>query len=332
MKLQSENKIYDLIILGAGPVGLYASFLAGYFKLDVLCLERDETVGGQASKLYPFKMVHDFPGQQEIKATDLVEKLHAQATQFNNVQIKTNVQIISYFINEQNIIVLVDADGENYYCNHVLFTIGLGAFEPIKLDNSQIDQEDDLDKKVFYSHDSNGDYNNKRIVIFGGGDSAVEYAYQIKRDFPTANITLVHRGEKLRAIVHTYDQLVEANINVMLNTNLVKINANFCVLNQQENIYEHEYDYALVQFGLKSLGSNVHQWTDFKKEKMKFVVDNYYQTSVQNFFAAGTCCYNSNKIDMIATGISEATVAINYIYTTLNTDASKLSFYTLKNS
>lgn len=323
--MKTEKQVHDLIIIGAGPIGLYATFLAGYFKMDTLCLERDHNLGGQAMKLYPFKTIIDFPGYVEIKASDLIHNLYNQATQFDNTKILTNVQIESYQVND-NLITLTDGNGGKYFTKYVLFTVGPGAFEPIKLDDS-ITKDITIDN-VFYHHDNNYDATNKQVVIFGGGDSAVEYAHQIKTKFPTSKVNLVHRGEKLRAIIHDENELIESGVNLHLESELVAIDNDFYTIKNKEKMMSFPYDYGLVQFGLKSLGSPIHQWSSFNKHKLKFIVNEHCETSVPNFFAAGNCCYNPNKIDMIASGISEATLAINYIYTQMSDNNH--SFYSLK--
>lgn len=319
------DKEYDLVIIGAGPVGLYATFLAGYFRLETLCIELDEFVGGQATKLYPNKKVHDFPGQLEITADELVQTLYRQATQFNNVQLQTRTKIVNYRKTDDDKIILYDDQNNTYITKNVLFTVGLGAFEPVKLNEDVLKGEN---ININYQHQKDKNYSGEKIVILGGGDSAVEYAYQIKDKYPEAIVTLIHRNEKLKAIVHSYDELIKSNINVFLNANVESISETEVMVKSPEHNMVCPYSYILVQYGLKSLGSDVHTWPEFVKNKNKFVVNNHYETSISHFFAAGNCCYNPNKIDMIVTGVSEATIAINYIYAQQKKDVNKTPFYT----
>lgn len=320
-----SNKEYDLVIIGAGPVGLYAAFLAGYFRLETLCLELDEFVGGQASKLYPNKKVHDFPGQLEITADELVQTMYRQAIQFNNVKLQTKTKIVKYAKTNDDKIILYDDQDNEYITKNVLFTVGLGAFEPVKVTDEVLKSKN---LNINYHHKKDSNYNGKKIIILGGGDSAVEYAYQIKDKYPEAIVTLIHRNEKLRAIVHSHDELIKSNINVVLNASIHSIDVNEITINESEQLITYSYDYILVQYGLKSLGSNIHSWPEFIKNKNKFIVNDHYETSLSNFFAAGNCCFNPNKIDMIITGVAEATIAINYIYTNQKKDVNKTPFYT----
>lgn len=319
------DKEYDLVIIGAGPVGLYAAFLAGYFRLETLCVELDEFVGGQASKLYPNKKVHDFPGQLEITADELVQTLYHQATQFNNVKIQTKTKIVSYAKTNDEKIILYDDKDNKYVTNNVLFTVGLGAFEPVRLSDDLLKSQN---INIHYQHQKDQDYSDEKIVILGGGDSAVEYAYQIKDKYPKSTVTLIHRNDKLRAIVHSYDELIKTNINVFLSANVESISETEVMIQLPDRSITCPYNYILVQYGLKSLGSHIHTWPEFIKHKNKFVVNDHYETSLSNFFAAGNCCFNPNKIDMIISGVAEATIAINYIYTNQKKDVNKTPFYT----
>lgn len=307
-----ENKKYDLIVIGGGPVGLYATFLAGLLQLQTICLEIDESLGGQATKLYPFKKIHDYPGHLEIKATDLIDILIKQATSSEFSSVKTKINIVNYELKD-DFVILYDQNNNEYHTKNVLLTVGPGGFEPMKLNEEIID---DLSKpNIFYTHDNTKDLTNKNILILGGGDSAVDYACQFKMQFKNCNVTLIHRGEKLRSIVKTIDDLKNANVNVILNANLIKIEKNKCQIELPENQIKFiDFDYALVQYGLKPLGSNVHKWNEFKKEKNKFVVNELQQTSIKHFYAAGNCCYNSSKIDLITIGMGEAAIIINNIY------------------
>lgn len=305
------HKMYDLVVIGGGPVGLYATFLAGLLQLETICLEIDETLGGQATKLYPFKKIHDYPGHLEIKATDLMDIFTKQAINNEYTKIQTKTNIIRYEV-KNNIVILYDQNNNEYHAKNVLLTVGPGGFEPMKLTN---DMYDEISKpNIFYTHDITKDLTNKNVVVLGGGDSATDYACQFKEQFPNCNVTLIHRGDKLRSIVRTLDDLKQANVNVILDAQLVNIQNNKCVIEKDSNIISIPFDYSLVQYGLKPLGSNVHKWEEFLKNKNKFVVNELQQTSVNYFYAAGNCCYNPSKVDLITIGMGEAAIIINKIY------------------
>ncbi|MDE5651650.1 MAG: NAD(P)/FAD-dependent oxidoreductase, partial [Ureaplasma sp.] len=305
-----DSKIYDLIVIGAGPVGLYATFWAKYLKLDVLCIEKDEFVGGQVTKLYPSKMIHDFPTHKNIQAKKVIDLLEDQV---GKELIKNKINIIQYEKIDDETIKLIGENGEKYYTKNILFTIGPGSFEFIKIDESQlIDVEEDLIDYTFKLHKLT--HKNLKTIIFGGGDSALDYAYELKMRYEMDSVTLVHRGEKMRGISHTIEELDNIGVKILLNTQIKNINKNNCCLIQNENEISLQYDLILVQFGVKSIWSEVHNWIEFEKKNNRFVVDRYQKTNIENFYASGNCCYNDFKIDAIMSGISEATIAINHIH------------------
>lgn len=309
----TNTKIYDVIILGAGPVGLYASFMAGYLKLKNLCLEMDDFVGGQPFKLYPNKYIYDFPGYPKIKAGTLIDNLKDQIKNYEEYSsLKTGVRIIGYEIDEDNIICLVDNNYNRYYAKNVLLTIGMGAFEPMKLENFP---ESHHHHKVRYCLEPDTTYENKHVLVLGGGDSALDYAYHIKNN-TNATVTIAHRKDTFRANGLSKEELASLGINLLLNVSLNQWTDTRCTFvdNNDDSVVHHvDYDILLIQYGLKNLGSIIHTWSEFNKEKNKFIVNDCFETNIAGFYAAGSCIYKPNRINMIITGIGEATIVLNEI-------------------
>ena len=316
-----QNKVYELIIIGAGPVGLAATFLANYLKIDCLCLERDSFIGGQVAKLYPHKNIYDYPGFPVIRGDQLISNFSEQLKYYNN-PLLLSINIIRYEIKDE-IIFIFDDKGNVFKTKYVLFTIGPGAFEIIKLTNEQVDFY--ALEKILYTFDNNLKFDNKRVLVFGGGDSATDYAMHIKSKFLDSDVTLIHRGEKLKSIANSELDLINKGINVLLNTNLIKIDHHKCLLlnSVTNNNLIKEFDYVLVQFGVRCIGSNIHEWKEFECNNKRFVVNNFYETNIKNFYAAGNCTFSEYKVDMILTGISEATIAINKIFKLLDKKITK---------
>lgn len=118
----------------------------------------------------------------------------------------------------------------------------------------------------------------------------------------------------MKGISHTIDELNNIGVKLFLNTQIKNINKDHCYLIQDEKDIKLEYDFILVQFGVKSIWSEVHNWVEFEKKNNRFLVDRYQETSIKNFYAAGNCSYSDFKIDAIVSGIAEATIAINHIH------------------
>lgn len=315
--LNENKKIYDVIVLGAGPVGLYATFLAGYLKLNCLCLEADEIVGGQPLKVYPNKYIYDFPGYQKILASNLINTLKTQAEQYPEYSsIQTKVKIIGYEQNEaEDYVVLIDENANHYYAKKVILSVGIGAFEPVKLTDFS---ESLSSKKVRYCLESEQEYTDKNILILGGGDAALDYALHIKKFANPKTLSLVHRKDKFRADGLGLEDLENAGIKVYLSTNLANWTENYCLFkDQNEQEIKIDYDLLLVQYGLKSLGSSVHNFSEFEKKANKFIVNKDFETNVKNFYAIGNCAYYETRINLILTGMSEATIILQSLKKTL---------------
>lgn len=306
------NKIYDVIVIGGGPVGLYATFIAGYLKLNCLCLEADIILGGQPNKVYPNKYIYDFPGHEKISGSQLTNVLLKQVKRYEQyTQILTGIKIISYEIEKEGNICLIDDQLNRYLAKNVILTVGIGAFEPMKLENFV---ESHNHQKVRYCLESDETYNDKNVLILGGGDAAVDYAYHIKTHGKSKSVTIAHRRDSFRADGLSKEDLEKVGVEVLMSTTLVNWTEDYCLFNSLENEnLKLEYDILLIQYGLKNLGSVIHTWSDFKKEKNKFIVDNNFETNVKGFYAAGSCIYRPERINMIITGMSEVTLIINHI-------------------
>lgn len=304
-------KIYDILIIGAGPVGLYSTFLAGYMKLSCLCIELDEYVGGQPYKIYPSKYIYDFPGYEAISGKDLIDKLYTQTKKYHEyVSIKTNTKIISYkYLESEECFELIDSNNNLYKSKYILITSGNGSLKTNKLDENIINEHLD----VHYVLKNLDLYHNKNIAILGAGDSAIDYSIHIKKNCKNANIHLIHHRNEISSKTQTIDDLINNNINLYLNHHIHKITKNHIHLKNGNKDILLEIDSILVQYGQKiDLSSNI--FTDLEMINNKFkVFSEFYQSSNKNIYIAGTCVYNPTRINMIITGIGEATIALNHI-------------------
>ncbi|MDE6473419.1 MAG: NAD(P)/FAD-dependent oxidoreductase [Ureaplasma sp.] len=304
--------VYDLIIIGAGPVGLHAAFLSGYMKLKTLCIEIDKEIGGQPAKIYPKKEIYDFPGFNSITGEELTNKLFSQISNFSDyVNIQTDTEIIDYKI-ENDIVNLIDNKNNIYQTKYVLFTNNLGGYFPRKIDFDNFK----TNIEISYYLQSIKEYKNKNIVVMGGGDSAVDYAIFIKKHFKAKKVYLLHYRDELTTKTKSVDQIKKANVELLLNYKILEINQNQIIIENNENqqsLTLNNIDNILVQYGVEFKQTKVNTWEGFEKINNKFVVNNFYQTNNNKFFAAGNCTYNPDKINMIIVGISEATIAINKI-------------------
>lgn len=305
-----EKNIYDIIVIGAGPTGLFSTFYASYLKLKTICIELSENIGGQLTNLYPNKFIYDFPGYQKIKANDLIDKLKNQILSLKSEIItKTSINNFKY-LNDEECFELYDQNNNVYYAKFVIITIGVGSFTPNKISNFPDSYEHE---KVHYFLKNNCNYQDKNILVLGGGNSAVDIAEQLVTQY-NSNVNLIHHRDELKANSFTQDELISKGINIHLETELVSWNPNSCIFkNQKNDSLELFYDFIIVQYGIQSLHSPIHDWTDLQIDAKKIIVDSNYETSIKNIFAAGDCIKMDKRINSIITGISEATIIINNI-------------------
>ncbi|MDE5599957.1 MAG: NAD(P)/FAD-dependent oxidoreductase, partial [Ureaplasma sp.] len=241
--------IYDLIVIGAGPVGLYSSFLSGYMKLKTLCIEIDKEVGGQPAKIYPKKEIYDFPCFNVITGQELIDKLFLQTKEFSEyVEIKTNTEITNYYI-QDDIVVLKDISNNEYKTKYVLFTNNLGGYFPKKIDLDT----NNTDIQISYCLQEKNEYENKNVVILGGGDAAVDYAIYIKKTFSPKQVYLIHHRDELSTKTKTVNQIKDCGISLLLNNKLNQVNKNSINIINVENNEEktlNNIDKILVQYGV----------------------------------------------------------------------------------
>lgn len=310
-----DKKIYDMIVVGAGPTGLFSTFYASYMKLKCLCVELSNNVGGQLINLYPNKYIYDFPGHSKIKAIDLVDVLKKQINMHNG-EILLNTSIVQYsYLENEKYFTLYDQNNNKYYAKNIVITIGIGSFEPNKIEEFP---ESHNHEKVQYFLNSNCNYLGKNIIIFGGGNSAADIAHQLKTEH-NANVQIIHHRDELRANSFSIDELQLMNINVNLNTKIIDWNPQYCkFINNLNHEFTLFYDYIIVQYGLKPLFSPIHNWDNLLVKNKKIVVNHNYETNIKNIYAAGDCIYSNDRVNSIVSGIAEATIIINKIKNNLN--------------
>ncbi|WEK82919.1 MAG: NAD(P)/FAD-dependent oxidoreductase [Mycoplasma sp.] len=305
-----QKPVFDVLVIGAGPVGIYGAYLAKEKGLNVLLIEATETLGGQPLNLYPVKDIHDYPGFVNIKSMDLVKKL---VEQLNHLKVEYKLKTtLKSFSHENNVFNCVLSDNTEIVSNNIIVAIGNGAFAPNLLDIPGAKDN----KNIHYLVTSYEQYQNKSVVILGGGDSAVDWANNISTN-TNAKVTIVHRRTEFRANGVNVEQLTKNKVNIILNCDCVEIkNDNELVLlnkttNQNQTI---KFDYLIVQYGQK-LEFTLPSWTKAIKinQANKILVDQNNQTNIKNIYAVGNIVGYVNRPNMTITGHGECANAINDI-------------------
>ncbi len=300
----------DVLIIGAGPIGLFAGFYAGMRNMDSIIVDQLEMVGGQLSALYPEKEIYDIAGFPEIKARDLISNLSNQLKRFEDKnKILLNTQILNITKKNDDTFEVESTNGI-IFTKSIIIAGGNGGFSPRKLG---LENEDSLNIDYFIKDKK--EYEGKDIAIFGGGDSAVDFSLMLEG---IANeINIIHRRDKFRAHDHSVDLLKESSVN---------IHTPFTPKSAQKigDKYELEItspdgdriilvDKIICNFGFISKLGPIENF-GIKIEKNKIIVNSKQETNIEGIYAIGDICYYEGKTNLIITGFGESPIAINQAY------------------
>ncbi len=302
----------DVLIVGAGPVGLFAVFELGQLGIKSCVVDCLDEIGGQCIALYPEKPIYDIPAYPEIKAEELIINLKNQIKPFRpNFFLNQKVEKISEEIGSFNI-----TTSKNNIINAkcILIAAGNGSFGPNRPPIENIEKFEN--KSIFYHIKKKSMFENKIIAIAGGGDSAVDWALEL---LSTAKkIFFIHRREKLRAApsnVKKLRKLVGQKLELVIPFQLDSIIGENGVIDKlilkdlDDKKKKIEIDYFLPFFGLSTELGPIKEW-ELQMEKNILKVDqSTCKTSTEGIYAIGDICTYPGKLKLILTGFSEAAIA-----------------------
>jgi len=308
--LKEDQKIYDITIIGGGPVGLFTAFYGGMRQTSVKIIESLPQLGGQLSALYPEKYIYDVAGFPKIRAQELVDNLKEQMSMFDpTICLEQEVQNVEKI--EDGTFKLT-TNKEVHYTKTIIITAGNGAFQPRKLQLPEAEKYEGTNLHYFVN-DLN-QFAGKRVVICGGGDSAVDWALMLE---PIAEkVTVVHRREKFRAHEHSVESLKKSKAEILTPFVPEKLIGE----NQIEQIVLQEVkgdrtevldvDAVIVNFGFVSSLGPIKSW-GLEIEKNSILVNSKMETNIKGIYAAGDICTYDGKVKLIASGFGEAPTAVN---------------------
>ena len=331
----------DILIIGAGPVGLFTVFEAGLLGLNCTLIDNLDKPGGQCAELYPEKPIYDIPGVPFQTAQEHVDALLEQIKPFNyDLHLSERVDLIEEitFENESFWKVKTTEDKE-FISKNIFIAAGAGSFEPRRPPNIE-DPDKYLGKGVEYAVRSVDKYKNKNVVIFGGGDSALDWTVELSK--VAKLVTLVHRRDAFRGAQHTEEQmraLVQKGKVNLLTPYLINsiegddIVESITLKNFESNeIEDYEADELLFLFGLnKKLGPILDWDIDLNGKKIKVNTENY-QTNKDGIFAVGDINDYPGKLDLILSGFHETTLAVQEAYKRIHPGERVPFGYTTSNS
>ena len=314
----------DLLIVGAGPVGLFAVFEAGLLKMRCHLVDYLPQVGGQLSEIYPKKPIYDIPGYQSILAQELVENLIKQIEPFKpSYTLGERIETLEK--KAEGDFVLLTNLGTKIQAKAVIIAGGLGCFEPRKPDVVDLEKFEN-GKGVNYMILDPEKFKGSKMVIAGGGDSALDWTIFLS-DI-CSELTLVHRSESFRGApdsVNKVMQLAEkGKIKLLLNTNILSVSGNE-VLEKVEliNIKTQEKnsiktDYLIPLFGLSPKLGPIENWgLNLDKNAIEVNTEDY-STCVSGIYAIGDINTYKNKLKLILCGFHEAALMSHSVYKYIN--------------
>ncbi len=330
----SHPEIADVTVIGGGPSGLAAAYYAGHREASVRIVDTLPELGGQVMAMYPEKHIFDVAGFPKIKASTLVEQQVEQAMQFDpEVVLEEDCRTLEHIDAPDEpsgyLIKLSGASGREYVTRTVIVTAGHGAFEPRKLPVDDVDEWNG--RGLHYLVKRKADFVGKKVVIVGGGDSALDWTLGLQ-DVISHPLTLVHRRDRFRAMEHSVSQMRElaghGKVNLMVPCEVTQIHGNgsvnaVTITNSDDGSERVEECDALVTLlGFKSALGSIANWgIEFHSKKALAVDPTSMETSLRGVFAAGDVAGYDGKITLITIGMGEAAIAANRAITVFRPEA-----------
>lgn len=309
----------EVVIVGAGPVGLFAVFQCGMLKMRCHVVDALEAIGGQCSALYPEKPIYDIPAFPKIEALELIERLEEQAAPFHPI----------YHLGQQVVAVTRLADdrfqvetsaGTTILCRAVIVAAGAGAFGPNRPPLKHL--EDYEGRSVFYMVRRREDFRGKRLVIAGGGDSAVDWAVSLAE--VAASVQVIHRRDKFRAAPDMVERMqaltASGKIELVIPYQLSGLEGADGVLSavmvaDMAGVERRlEADVLLPFFGLAAKLGPIAEWgLDLDRQLIR-IDPMSCETNAPGIYAVGDVTSYPGKLKLILQGFSEAAMAAHHMY------------------
>lgn len=305
------DEIYDITILGGGPTGLFAAFYAGLRGASCKIVESLPALGGRLTAVYPEKYIYDVAGFPKVLARDLVENLVEQIKPYeptvvlSESALELNKTPEGFFS--------LQTDKQQHLSRSILICAGVGSYKPKKhaAPTAEMFEGNGLEYAVIEKEK----YRDKRVLIFGGGDSALDWANELVSI--AQSVTLIHRSDKFRAHADSIKKLSKTSARVILNAEAIEFKGNAIlesVVIQDSQTQEQtslECDSAIILFGFMSSLGKLREW-GLTIEDDCLLVNEKMETNIQGVYAAGDIVTYSSKLKLIVTGFSEAAIAVNF--------------------
>ena len=301
----------DVVIIGAGPVGLFAVHQLGIKGLKAVVIDNLDKAGGQCIELYPDKPIYDIPAVPECTGEELTKNLLEQIKPFNT-EFFYNERVDEVKQDKDNWIVKTN-NNKDFSSPNIIIAGGVGSFEPRKLSLKDIEKYEG--KSLFYAVKNKEEFKNKNISIFGGGDSALDWALELSK---FSKVTLIHRRDEFRGAVHTLTEIKklekEGKISIKTPCQLEAVEGKEVIKSisikfddgKKEKI---NTDIVLGFFGLIMKLGPIAEWGLNMNKKTIEVNAKNFETNKKGIFAIGDICNYPGKLKLILSGFHEAALA-----------------------
>ncbi len=301
----------DVLIIGAGPTGLFCAHQLGIIGLKCEVVDNLDKIGGQCIELYPDKPIYDIPAIPECTGEELTNNLIQQIKPFNfNFHLSDRVQEIK---NENSKWIVKTLKGKEFLTPNIVIAGGVGSFEPRKFPTKNCEKFEG--KNVLYSVKDKTIFKDKKVVIFGGGDSALDWAIELSKN---SKVTLIHRRDEFRGVHTSVDKVKELENEKKLevftkysikdvegNENLESVE----IKNEEGESKTIKADYVLGFFGLiMQLGPILEWGLNIDKKTIPVNTENF-ETNKKGIFAIGDICTYPGKLKLILSGFHEGALA-----------------------
>ena len=301
----------DVLVIGAGPVGLFAVHQLGIIGLKAEVVDNLDKIGGQCIELYPDKPIYDIPAIPECTGESLTKNLLEQIKPFKtNFHLNERVQAV---VKEKENWKITTTKNKIFIAPNVIIAGGVGSFEPRKFSIKNIEKFEN--KNIFYSVKDKNYFKNKKICIFGGGDSALDWAIELSK---ISEVTLVHRRNEFRGAEHSaeiakkLEKEGKLKIKTPFQLNSIEGNENInaiTIKSEDNKIEKVTTDYILGFFGLIMKLGPIAEWgLNLEKKTIPVNTENF-QTNKEGIFAIGDICTYPGKLKLILSGFHEGALA-----------------------
>ena len=301
----------DVIIIGAGPVGLFAVHQLGIKGLKAIVIDNLDKAGGQCIELYPDKPIYDIPAVPECTGEDLTNKLLQQIKPFKT-DFFFNERVNEVTQNKENWVVQTSKNNK-FEAPNIIIAGGVGSFEPRRIPLKEAEQFEG--KSLFYSVKNKDQFKGKNISIFGGGDSALDWALELSKN---SKVTLIHRRNEFRGASHTLSEIKklseQGKLSIKTPYQLVSIEGNkdiseIKIKHDNGKTEQIKTDNILSFFGLIMKLGPIIEWGLGMDKKHISVNPNNFETNKKGIFAIGDICTYPGKLKLILSGFHEAALA-----------------------